>query len=120
MGLGDHPAVPDEHDVLDPEPCAEIGHGVGDGLLVGDVTLVHAHGDGAPLGAADQTVVDLQLALHAIAGVAERRERAAAAFHVARGQVIEHERVAVGFPGQVATRERPLDPVLALDQPVHR
>jgi hypothetical protein len=75
--LGDHPAVPDEHDVLYPEPLPEIGDCVRDGLLVGDVALVHPHGDRASVGAADQPVVDLKLAFDAVAGVAERRQRAA-------------------------------------------
>jgi hypothetical protein len=44
----------------------------------------------------------------------KRRSTAAAAFQVARGQVIEHERVAVRLAGQMAPRERALNPVLAL------
>ena len=67
MRLGDHSAVADEHDVLDPEPLTHRGDGVGNGLLVGDVSLMHAHRDRAPVRAADQPVVDLQFALDAIA-----------------------------------------------------
>jgi hypothetical protein len=72
------------------------------------------------LGAADQPVVDLQLALHTIAGVAQPRQRTTAALHVARGHVVEHERLAVSVAGQVAAGERKLDPVLSLEQSVHR
>ena len=76
---------------------------------------MHLHGDGATLGAADQPVVDLQLALHTIARVAQCRERTAAALHVARGQVVEHEPVILcAGVREVAARERPLDPVLTL------
>ena len=40
-----HSAVADEADVLDPEPLTHRGDGVGNGLLVGDVSLMHAHRD---------------------------------------------------------------------------
>jgi hypothetical protein len=120
VGLGDHPAVADEHDLLDPEVLLDHPHGVCNGLLIGDVALVHAHTDRAAVRPADQPVVDLRLALHTIARVAQSRQRAAAPFHVARGQVVEHERVAVAVAGEVSARERPLDPVLALKQPVRR
>src|ERR1035441_8117158 len=97
--LGDHPAVADEADVLDLKPLTHRGDGVGNGLLVGDVALMHAHRDWASVRAADQPVVDLQLALHAIARVAQRRQRTTATLHITRGQVIEHERVTVPVAG---------------------
>ena len=89
---------------------------VGQGLLVCDVALVHADRDRPPLRRACQPVGDLQLALDAVARVAKFGQRAAAPLQIARGQVIEHEPLA----GEVASGERLLDPLLALQQPVHR
>jgi hypothetical protein len=87
-----------------------------------------AHTDGPALWAADQPVVDLQLALHAIARVAQSRQRATAALHeLSLGEVKEAELLAAmdwlverqpriertlarrHLPGDMAVRQRPLD-----------
>ena len=60
-------------------------------------------GHGAAVGRAEQAIDDLQLALLAVAVVAELGERAAAAFHVARCHVVEHQRAAGEMaPGAVS------------------
>ena len=71
-------------------------------------------GHGAAVGRAEQAIDDLQLALLAVAVVAELGERAAAAFHVARCHIVEHERAAA----EMAPGQRRLDRRLADRQPV--
>lgn len=64
----------------------------------------------------EQAVVDLQRALPAVAAVAELGQRTAAAFEVARRQVIERQGACV----QLARGEPLLGRALARKQPVHR
>src|ERR1019366_7287269 len=88
---------------------------------IGDPAFVNAHTDRAAPGAADQPVVDLQLAALPVTRVPECRERATATLDIARGQVVEHEPVTVPAGArEVPARERALDPVLTLKQPIHR
>ena len=51
----------------------------------------------------------------AVAGVAVAGQRTAAAFHIDRGQIVEHQRAVFQMP----LRQPPLNGVLALKQPVH-
>src|SRR4029077_11352033 len=80
------------------------------------VALEHLDGHRATVGGAQQAVDDLQIALLAVAVGAAPRELAAAAFHIARGQVVEHQRAVV----QMLARKRLLDRLLALAKPVER
>ena len=71
---------------------------------------------GQPSGGAEQAIDDLQRARLAVAAVAALGERAAAALHVARGHVVEHQRAV----REMALGQRRLDGGLALQQPVER
>src|SRR5207342_1581020 len=66
------------------------------------------------VGRAQQAVDDLQLALLAVAVVAELRQFAAAPLHIARRHVVEHQRAGA----QMLASKRLLDRLLALAQPV--
>ena len=83
---------------------------------IGGVAVEHLDGDRAAVGGAEQAVDDLQRALPAVAAVATLGQRAAAAFHVARRDVVEHQRAV----GEMALGQRGLDGGLALQQPVQR
>ena len=83
---------------------------------VGGVAIKDLDGDRAAIGSAEQTVDDLQRALAAVAAVTTLGERAAAPLHVARRDVVEHERAV----GEMAFGQSGLDGGLALQQPVQR
>ncbi len=114
--LSDHAAIADENDVVDGEAALELGDLIGQGHGIGGVSLEHLDGDGAAVGRAQKAVDDLQLALLAVAVVAAFGQRAAAAFDVARRDVVEHQRPAL----QMALCERGLDRALTLEEPVER
>ena len=114
--LGDHAAVADQHDVVDGEAALELGDLIGERHGIGGVSLEHLDGDGAAVGRTEQAVDDLQLALLAVAVVAALGQQTAAAFDVARRDIVEHQRPAL----QMALRERGLDRDLTLDEPVER
>jgi hypothetical protein len=65
---------------------------------------------------ADEAIDDLGRARLAVARVAELGQRAAAALEVGGRHVVEHERPLL----EVAAGQRPLDPLLASEQPVER
>ncbi len=115
MRVGDHRPVADEDHPFDPEPLADGVDHAGHGARVGGVARVHLHRYRPSFWRAHKPPVDLQLSRLAIAAVTERRQRAAAALHIARGEVVEHEGALLEMPA----RERVLDPLLALCQPVH-
>ena len=81
---------------------------------IGGVPFEHLDSDRAAVGGAQQAVGDLQLAPLAVAVVAAPGERAAASFHVARRDVVEHQRAVA----EMALGQRGLDGGLALQQPV--
>ena len=83
---------------------------------IAGVAVEHFDGDRAAIRRAEQAVDDLQGALPAVAAVAALGERAAAAFHVARRHVVEHQRPAL----QVALGQRGLDRALALEEKIER
>ena len=114
--LGDHPPVADEHELLDAEVLPQRVDLAQQGRRITRVPLEDRdrHGDAPVVG--KQAVVDLELALLAVAVVPQGRERTGHAFEVARGQVVE---------SQVTLREMAgcqllLDVLLALEEPVHR
>ena len=83
---------------------------------IGGVAVEHLDGNRAAVGGAEQAVDDLQRALAAVAAVATLGKRAAAPFHVARRDVVEHERAV----GEMAFGQSGLDGGLTLQQPVQR
>ena len=96
------------------EALFQLGDLIAKGRGVAGRALEDLNGDGAAIGRAQQAINDLQLALLAVAVVAELGERAAAAFHVARCHVVEHQRAA----GEMAPGQGRLDIRLADRQPV--
>ena len=74
-----------------PKRSADRLHGRGKRLCVRGVAREDLDRHRPALRRADETVVDLELARFAVAGVAEGRQRAAAALQIARGEVVEHE-----------------------------
>ena len=113
-GLGDHATVADQHDVLEREPLLQFLDLGGKRHGIASVALEHLDRDGATVGRTEQAVDDLQCALPAVPAVAAFGKRTAAAFHVAGGDIVEHQcTVPQMLPGQ-----RRLDGGLALQQPV--
>ena len=99
--LGDHAPVADQDDMVEAEALLQLGDLAGEGGGIAGRAFEHLDGDRAAVGRAEQAVDDLQLALLAVAIVAELGERAAASLHVARGHVVEHQRAALEMaPGQ--------------------
>ena len=82
--LRDHPAVADQHHVLDREALVDLVDLCGERARIGGVALEHLDRHRATVGRAQQAVDDLQLALLAVAVVAEPRQLAAAGLQVAR------------------------------------
>jgi len=83
---------------------------------IGGIAVKYLDRHRAAIGRTQQTVYDLQLALLAVARVAEARQLTAATFEPGRGDVVEHQR-----PGrEVAVGERRLDHALARTEPVER
>ena len=69
--------------MVEAEALLELGDLVAERRGVAGRALEHLDGDRTAIGRAEQAIDDLQLALLAVAIVAELGERAAAAFHVA-------------------------------------
>ena len=111
---GEHPPVAHQRDAADAEAPADPVHLARHRGRVRGVAGEDLHGDGTPVGGAEQPEHDLPLAPLAVAVVAEGRERALRAFQVAGADVVQDERAAL----QVPVGEAPLDPGLALQQPV--
>ena len=110
----DHAAVADEHDMAEAEALLELVDLRRQGGRIAGVAVEDLDGDRAAVGRAEQAVDDLQGALPAVAAVAAFGQRTAAAFHVARRDIVEHQRAVL----QMAFGQRGLDGGLALQQPV--
>ena len=112
----DHPPVAHHHERFHPKSLADpldLGH---QRRRIAGVALEHRDGHRAAPGIRQQPVVHLELALLAIAVVAEGGQGAGGALEVARGQIVEHEP-----PGpEVARGQLLLDAVLPREQPIHR
>jgi hypothetical protein len=113
-GLGDHAAVPDQHDVIKTKACFELGHLAAQGHRVCGAAFEHLGGHGTAVPGAEQTIDDLQFAALAVTAVAELGQRAAAAFQIARRDIVKHQ----GAAGEVPFGQRRLDRRLAYGQPV--
>ena len=109
-------AVADEHHALEAEAGAQLVDLAGHRRRVGGRALEDLDRHRTALGGAQQPEDDLQRAGLAVAAVPALGQRALGAFHVAGGQVVEHQRVLAQMPRGQAL----LDARLPLDQPVHR
>jgi hypothetical protein len=58
--LSDHPAVADQHDVLEPEPALQLLDLRGQGARIARVAFEHFDGDRPSVTVAEETVDDLQ------------------------------------------------------------
>src|ERR1700722_6408061 len=114
--LRDHATIADQRHTLEREALLDLVDLGRKRARIAGVALEHLDGHRATVGGAQQAVDDLQLALLAVAVVAEPRQLAAAALHIARGHVVKHQRAVV----QMLARKRLLDRLLALAKPVER
>ena len=114
--MRDHAAITDDDHLLEPELITQLTNFRQKCLCVAGVAFVNRDGDGtaAPIG--QQTIVDLQLAILAVAIFAKRRQWVGLALEVTRAQVVEYQ--PAGF--EMTVREFALDRALALEQPIHR
>ncbi len=119
-GAGDHAPVPDHDHPGQPELVPRHLHDLGERGGVAGAAGEHPDRDGAALGVGEQPVLDLQLALLAVAGVAAGRQRAAPALHPRGRQVEQRHPRRVDRRGQVAGGQPCLDRVLPGAEPVHR
>ena len=114
--LGDHAPVADQHHAVELEAPLQFLDLRGKRLGIACVSREHLDRHGAAIGGAEKPVDDLQLALFAIAVVAEASQVAAAAFDIARRDVVKHQAAALEmFAGQPFFHFR-----LAGEQPVER
>jgi hypothetical protein len=87
--LRDHPAVADQHHVLEREAGLDLVDLSGERARVGGIALEHFDGHRTTVCGAQQAVDDLQLALLAVAIGAELGEFAAASLQIVRRHVVE-------------------------------
>jgi hypothetical protein len=114
--LGDHPAIADQDHMVEAAALLELLDLGGQRDRIGRVAVKHLNGDRAAVGGAEQAVGDLQRALPPVSAVSALGERAATPFHVARRNVVQHERAV----DQMAFGQSGLDGGLTLQQPVRR
>ena len=83
---------------------------------IGGVALKDFNGDGTAVRSTEQAVDDLQRASPAVAAIAAFGQRTAMTFHVARRDIVEHQRPAA----EMAFGQHALDGRLTFQQPVQR
>ena len=89
--LGDHAAVADEHDALQPKAHPQLANLIGERARIAEIAFEDLDGDRAALRRAQKTEDDLRPVAAMIAAVAELRQFAAPPLQIARGDVVEHE-----------------------------
>jgi hypothetical protein len=112
--LRDHPAVADQHHMRESEARLDLCDLRGERARVGGIALEYFDRHRAAIRGAQQAVDDLQLALLAVAVIAEPGKLAVAPLQVARRHVVEHQRAVA----QMLAGERLLDRRLALAEPI--
>ena len=93
--IGDHAAAADQHHAAELEALLQFAGLRGKGLGIARVSREHLDRHGAAIGGAEKPVDDLQLALFAVAVVAEASQFAAAAFDIARRDVVKRQAAAL-------------------------
>jgi len=114
MRLGDHATVTDQHHVVETEALLELVDLRCQRRRIPCVTREDFDGHRAAVRRTEQAVDDLERALLAIATVSPFGQRAAAPLHVARRNIVEHQRAVL----EVALGQHGLDGGLARQQPV--
>ena len=115
-GLGNHPAIPNQHHVGETEAllhlldlgrqCCRVGRIAGKGL----------YGNRYALGRRQQSVDDLPPPLDPVSRVPNGSQRTGLALKCRRGNVVQHQRARPQMP----RCQLLLDPLLTLEEPVHR
>ena len=100
--------------MIETEALLQLDHLTGQGRRISSAACEDFDCHRTAVRSAEQAIDDLQLAAFAVTAVAELGERTAAAFQVARRDVVEHQRTA----GEMAFGKRRLDGGLADRQPV--
>lgn len=113
-GRGQHAPVADQHELAQTEALTELLHLRSDGGGIARVSLENLDRNGAAFVIGEQAEDDLQIASALVARMAEVSQRAAAAFEVGGGQIVEHERAL----GEMAARELALEAGLPGGEPV--
>src|SRR6267154_1014882 len=90
-GLGDHPPVAHDHHLLEPKALAHLLYLAAQGHRISRVACKSFHRYRTTLPVTEQSVLNLEFALFAIAIEPEARQLAAFAFQVTGGQVVEHK-----------------------------
>ena len=112
--LGDHAAVADQHDALQPKAQAQLADLIGERARIAEVAFEHLDGDRAALRRAQKTEDDLRPVGAMIAAVAELRQFAPSPLQIAQGDIVEYEHAV----REVALGEDLLDASLAAAQKV--
>ncbi len=113
--LGEHPSHPHQNHPREREPFPHRSNLRSHRGWICTIAGEHLDRYRTSLAITQQTERDLHLALPSIPGVTPPCQGARPALHPHRGEVIEHQ----GALPEVALRQRPLDPLLALQEPVH-
>jgi hypothetical protein len=116
MRLGDHAAVADQHHMAEAEALLELVDLRRQRRRIASVAVEDFDCHRTTVRGAEQAVDDLQGALLAITAGSTFGQRTAASRHLARRDVIEHQRAVL----QVALGQRGLDGGLARQQPIER
>ena len=119
-GAGDHPPVADHDHLLQPELLPDHVHDGGERAGVASVAGEDPDRDRAAGRVGEQPVLDLQVSLLAVPGVAAGGQRAPRAFQPRGRQVEQRHPRRVGIRAEVAAGQSRLDRVLPVLQPVHR
>ena len=114
--LGDHAAIPDQHDPAEAEAAAQLADLGGQRHRVGDIAFKDLDGDRASLLAAQQAIDDLRAVRPVIAAVAALGQFTALAFEIAGADIVEHQDAVL----EMAAGQGLLDAGLGGLQPVHR
>ena len=111
----EHAPVARERHAVDAEAGADLLHLARHSGRIGRVPGEDLHRHRAAVRGTEQAVDDLHLSLLPVAAVAEGRQRAAPSLQMRAGNVVQDQRVPAL---QVPVGQAPLDPRLALQQPV--
>jgi hypothetical protein len=96
--LGDHAAVPDQHHAAQTKALPQLGDLGRERLRVGGIAGKHLDRNRAAVARTQGAKDDLQFVGFAVAVVAKARQRAAAAFQIGRGDVVQDQGAVAEMP----------------------